>query len=246
MLRKPSCQGEDPSIVILSDSLSAIQCLSNRNNAYHNLDIHRILSLISEFKDQGQQITLVLVPAHVGIPGNEKAGFLGNNATTKGQIDSQIPATVKDTRRFVARTIEGDWQKRWDCSLDSHHRELQEQVSTRNFFQCAPRKKKKKTHTHTHTLFSGAMSYSSCYAEDINKILLLLRWCPLDDLRTMTTRMQKQLNKTANFLSANGFKISASKSQAVLFTNSRVKRSEANIRLRIGKEQILLSQRLPS
>ena len=57
----------------------------------------------------------------------------------------------------------------------------------------------------------------------------------------MTTCMQKQLNKTAKFLSANGFNISASKSQAVLFTNSRVKRSEANIRLRIGKEQIPLS-----
>ena len=66
-------------------------------------------------------------------------------------------------------------------------------------------------------------------------------WTTGTSTRAITTRMQKQLNKTAKFLSANGFKISASKSQAVLFTNSRVKRSEANIRLRIGKEQIPLS-----
>ena len=52
LLLKTSYQGEDSSIVILSDSLSAIQCLSNRNNAYHNRDIYRILSLISQFKDQ--------------------------------------------------------------------------------------------------------------------------------------------------------------------------------------------------
>ena len=75
----------------------------------------------------------------------------------------------------------------------------------------------------------------SMYADDI------ALWTTGTSSRAMTTRMQKQLNKTAKFLSANGFKISASKSQAVLFTNSRVKRSEANIRLRIGKEQIPLS-----
>ena len=75
----------------------------------------------------------------------------------------------------------------------------------------------------------------SMYADDI------ALWTTGTSLRAMTTRMQKKLNKTAKFLSANGFKISAPKSQAVLFTNSRVKRSEANIRLRIGKEQIPLS-----
>ena len=56
----------------------------------------------------------------------------------------------------------------------------------------------------------------STYADDI------ALWTTGTSARAMTTRMQKQLN-TAKFLFANGFKISASKSQAVLFTNSRVK-----------------------
>ena len=54
------------------------------------------------------------------------------------------------------------------------------------------------------------------------------RHCSLDDrdlLGAMTICIEKQLNDTAKFLSANSFKISASKSQAVLFTNSRIKRS---------------------
>ena len=70
------------------------------------------------------------------------------------------------------------------------------------------------------------------YADDI------VLWTTRISLRAMTTRMPKQLNKTAKFLSTNYFETSASKSQAVLFTNSRIKRSEANIRLRIRKEQI--------
>ena len=74
----------------------------------------------------------------------------------------------------------------------------------------------------------------SMYADDI------ALWTTGTSTRAMTTRMQKQLNKTAKFLSLNGFKISAYKSQAVLFTKSRIKRSEAIIRLRIGKEQIPL------
>ena len=50
-------------------------------------------------------------------------------------------------------------------------------------------------------------------------------WTTGTSSRAMTTCIQKQLNNTAKFLSANGFKISASKSQTVLFTNNSVKRS---------------------
>ena len=57
----------------------------------------------------------------------------------------------------------------------------------------------------------------SMYADDI------ALWTTGTSSRAMTTHMQKQLNKTAKFLSANGFKISASKSQAVLFTNSEAR-----------------------
>ena len=51
-------------------------------------------------------------------------------------------------------------------------------------------------------------------------------------------RMQNQLNETAKFLFANGFKISTSKSQAVLFRRNRM---DANVKLSIGNELLSLS-----
>ena len=50
--------------------------------------------------------------------------------------------------------------------------------------------------------------------------------------------MQKQLNETAKFLFANGFKLSSSKSQAVLFRRNRI---NANVKLSIGNELLSLS-----
>ena len=65
----------------------------------------------------------------------------------------------------------------------------------------------------------------------------------MDDRDLLTSNdnndYRSSIDNSAKF--ANGFEISASKSQAVLFTNSSVKRSEAIIRLRIGKEIIPLS-----
>ena len=64
---------------------------------------------------------------------------------------------------------------------------------------------------------------------------------PLDhrfQLGDITSRMQKQLNETAKFLFANGFKLSSSKSQAVLFRRNRM---DANVKLSIGNELLSLS-----
>ena len=50
--------------------------LEESNNAYNDPDVYRILSTISEFQERGKEVTLVWVPAHVGIPGNEQADAL--------------------------------------------------------------------------------------------------------------------------------------------------------------------------
>ena len=54
--------------------------LEESNNAYNDPDVYRILSTISEFQERGKEVTLVWVPAHVGIPGNEQADALAKAA----------------------------------------------------------------------------------------------------------------------------------------------------------------------
>ena len=57
--------------------------LEESNNAYNGPDVYRILSTISGLQEKGKEVTLVWVPAHVGIPGNEQADALAKAATTK-------------------------------------------------------------------------------------------------------------------------------------------------------------------
>ena len=77
---KDSYQGEIIDIVILSDSLSALEALKDCNHFDRN--INKTLTIISEIQESGRKVTLVWVPAHVGIPGNEKADALAKAATT--------------------------------------------------------------------------------------------------------------------------------------------------------------------
>ena len=78
--------------------------LEESNNAYNNPDVYRILSTISELQEKGKEVTLVWVPAHVGIPGNEQADALAKAATTKDTTECWIPATIK-VKRSIKRTI---------------------------------------------------------------------------------------------------------------------------------------------
>ena len=96
---KDSYQGETFDIVILSDSLSALEALKDCNHFDRN--INKTLTIISEIQESGRKVTLVWVPAHVGIPGNEKADALAKAATTREQIDRWIPASIKDVKRAV-------------------------------------------------------------------------------------------------------------------------------------------------
>ena len=137
---KDSYQGETFDIVILSDSLSALEALKDCNHFDRN--INKTLTIISEIQESGRKVTLVWVPAHVGIPGNEKADALAKAATTREQIDRWIPASIKDVKRAVGHNIIQQWQTRWVSDPRSqHHKTIEKLVSTKSKFQCASRRK---------------------------------------------------------------------------------------------------------
>ena len=68
------------------------------------MDWWATLTIISEIQESGRKITLVWVPTHVGIPGNEKADALAKVATTREQIDRWIPA-----RYHLSRMLKESW-----------------------------------------------------------------------------------------------------------------------------------------
>ena len=136
---KDSYQGENFNVVIFSDSLSAYKALKDCN--YNDRDIYKTLSLISEIQE-GRKVTLVWVPTHVGIPGNEKAGALANTAITREQIDRWIPASIKDVKRSVTRNIIQLWQTRWDEDpRNLHYKRIEKLVSPKSKFKCFSRRK---------------------------------------------------------------------------------------------------------
>ena len=100
------------------------------------------LTIISGIQESGRKVTLVWFPAHVGIPGNEKADALAKAATTREQIDRWIPASIKDVKRAVGHNIIQQWQTRWVSDpRTQHHKTIEKLVSTKSKFQCASRRK---------------------------------------------------------------------------------------------------------
>ena len=94
---KDSYQEEIFDIVILSDSLRVLEALKDCNHFDRN--INKTLAIISELQESGRKVTLVWIPAHVGIPGNEKADALAKAATTREQIDRWKPFVYQGCKK---------------------------------------------------------------------------------------------------------------------------------------------------
>ena len=137
---KESYQGEILNLVIFTDSLSSLMNLEESNNAYNDPDVYRILSTFSELQEKGKEVTLVWVPAHVGIPRNEQADALAKAATTKDTTECWIPATIKDVKRIIDQNVL-QWQTRWKDKEEKHYKLVEKRVSVKSKFQCASRKK---------------------------------------------------------------------------------------------------------
>ena len=83
------------------------------------------LTMISEIQESGRKVTLVWVPAHVEIPGNETADALAKAATTREQIDR---GSIEDVKRAVSHNIIQQWQTRWVSDPRSQHHKTIEKL----------------------------------------------------------------------------------------------------------------------
>ncbi|KAG5870009.1 hypothetical protein JTB14_001438 [Gonioctena quinquepunctata] len=104
------CFSHSRSCVICSDSLSAIRSIENKfTKSLYSL---RILELVTHLSSKGEKCTLLWIPSHSNILGNEKADIAAQQATLSPE-DEGIPIPSLDLRIAIKEIINKAWQERW-------------------------------------------------------------------------------------------------------------------------------------
>lgn len=107
---------------VFTDSLSVVTSLRNNNSAsrpnLYNETLQKINSLPTE-------ITIIRIPSHVGIIGNEKVDQLANSATKSKQIDCPINWELTETYIQIDNVMLDEWQNEWNNeTTGNHYRQL--------------------------------------------------------------------------------------------------------------------------
>src|SRR5208282_2833206 len=103
-------QSSNTKILILSDSLSCLQSVQNRN--LNNPFILSITTEIHTLIESGKHKFIMWIPSHVGLPGNSAADAAAkaalNHTTSKGTIP------YSDFKSAINSYTLSCWQQSWD------------------------------------------------------------------------------------------------------------------------------------
>ncbi|XP_060085427.1 uncharacterized protein LOC132564819 [Ylistrum balloti] len=97
---------------ILSDSLSSLISISTGNGT-RNTVLTSIQNSINQLSIAKIPVTLMYVPAHVGIPGNDKADQLAKNALHLTEITQPVSLTKEETYSLINKSIQKKWDDIW-------------------------------------------------------------------------------------------------------------------------------------
>jgi ribonuclease HI len=117
-IMKQSCERR---FLILSDSLSCLKSLENRN--FQNPLILEILEVVDKLLRSGYSLTFVWVPSHIGIEGNGAA-----DATAKAALSLRVslsPVPYCDFKPLIGTYVNSLWQKSWDGETHNKLHRLQ-------------------------------------------------------------------------------------------------------------------------
>ena len=98
-------------VVILTDSASALEAIKNMKESSIIVEIYEKLFAINSF---GIDVNLEWVPAHCGLPGNERADLLAKQASKKQNTDIIVNQNKSE---FVSESdifYKSMWQSLWD------------------------------------------------------------------------------------------------------------------------------------
>ena len=109
---------DDMRWVIYTDSLSSMLAIEN-NKENHPILI-QIYDILAELRNQGKQITICKVPAHIGVKGNEKADKAAKQAIDiPGMTTTSLPYT--DYYQTIRRARNSEWQREWENNTSKLH-----------------------------------------------------------------------------------------------------------------------------
>lgn len=108
-------------ILICSDSLSAIQSIGSGASHRRPDLVYEILLLLSQVTRKGSDVTLLWVPAHIGVLGNEKVDKLAKEAVKKENIEVNLQLSKSEGRHIVWKKINQEWQQYWEQETKGRH-----------------------------------------------------------------------------------------------------------------------------
>ena len=117
-------QSSSSHFVILSDYLSCLQSIQNKN--LHNPIILDICTAIHKLLVSDNSICFLWVPSHIGIPGNTLAD---NEAKAALSLQpSNLPVPYTDFKPLIYNYINKRWQQSWDTEINNKLHHIQPQI----------------------------------------------------------------------------------------------------------------------
>lgn len=122
-------------IAIFSDSLSVITSFhTGGSNSRPNMFCETSQALSNLQAD----ITLVWIPSHVGIQGNETADRLANKGREHSQVNCKVDWELAEAYTFIHRHIANKWQTTWNTeTTGTQYRQLVPKIHNRPKLQLA-------------------------------------------------------------------------------------------------------------
>ena len=98
---------------VFSDSLSTIECF-RRGRCVSRPNLFD--SVVTEYNRTDATVTLVWVPSHIGIPGNEQADRTAAKGTEKDHTDMMIGLELRESYSLADSYITEKWQSQWSAA----------------------------------------------------------------------------------------------------------------------------------
>jgi len=130
-------------VAIFSDSLSAIQSLETGISTSKPNLLLGVRKLLKQINMENRcEITFSWIPSHVGIIGNEMADTLAKLATSKSQVDIDLPREVKDVYFDIDKHIMNTWQEEYNKSkTGTHYKTIEPNVTNKIKYSAKLRRK---------------------------------------------------------------------------------------------------------